>query len=192
MNRPRSLCEIKPASENQSQNKYSSSLPEGYLQKMPQYTNDKKEFPSKKKKPMQFHERGVLIRNFDRKQIEDLQTKPQPINFYNLLSQFKTQEEIKNLTVSDIFGVDSQLLNELQQKCRDFADATSYIAEQKEKEGKNEESKSDLDFMNYLMEMITPMIQDTINLDIVISNLNKIDSINYSADSVTVNFNKSE
>ena len=43
MNRPRSLCEIKPASENQSQNKYSSSLPEGFLEKIPQYTDVKKE-----------------------------------------------------------------------------------------------------------------------------------------------------
>ncbi len=44
--------------------------------------------------------------------------------------------------------------------------------------------------MANLMEMISHMIQDTINLDIVISNLDKIDSINYSAEKVTVNFNK--
>ena len=94
------------------------------------------------------------------------------------------------ITISDIFGVDSQSLKESQDKYRDFADATSYIVEQEKKEGKNEEAKSDLDFMANLMEMISRMIQDTINLDIVISNLDKIDSINYSADKVTVNFNK--
>ena len=191
MSRPRALCEMKPGSENnQPQNKYSSSLPEGFLEKIPQYTDVKKEFPSKTKKPMQFHEKGIVIRNFDRKQLEDLKTKEQSINFYNLLSQFKSEEEINSLTISDIFGVDSQLLKELQDKCRDFADATSYIVEQETNEGKNEEAKNDSDFMGYLMEMISPMIQDTINLDIVISNLDKIDSINYSADKVTVNFNK--
>ena len=42
--------------------------------------------------------------------------------------------------------------------------------------------------MAYLMEMIIPMIQTSINLDIVISNLKSIDCINYSADLVKVYF----
>ncbi len=189
MQRPRSLCEMRPASENnQSQNKYTSSLPEGYLEKIPQYQNLKKEFPSKTKKPMLFHERGYLIRNFDRKQIEDITTKEQTINFLKLLSQFKSEDEVKSVQVSDIFGVDSQLLTHLQEKCRNFADVTSYIAEVEEKEGKHDEAKNDQDFMAYLMEMIIPMIQTSINLDIVISNLKSIDCINYSADLVKVYF----
>ena len=191
MIRPRALCEMKPGSENnQPQNKYSSSLPEGFLEKIPQYTDVKKEFPSKTKKPMQFHERGILFRNFDRKQIEDLQSKEQPINFFNLLSQFKTDEEINNLNASDIFGVDSQLLKELQDKVNEFIVATSDFIELEKKEEKNEEVKKDEDFMDYLTTINIPMKQDSINLDVVISNLNKIDSISYSADSVTVNFDK--
>ena len=189
MFRPRSLCEMRPASENtQSQNKYTSSLQEGYLEKIPQYQNIKKEFASKTKKPMQFHERGHLIRNFDRKQIEDLYTKEQTINFLNLLSQFKSEDEINNVQVSEIFGVDSQLLKDLQDKCRNFADVTSYIAQMEEQEGKTEEAKNNRDFMEYLMNMVTPMIQTSINLDIVISNLKSIESINYSADNVKVYF----
>ena len=189
MHRPRALCEMKPASENiQSQNKYTSSLPEGYLEKVPQYTGVKKEFSSKTKKPLQFHERGNLIRNFDRKQIEEIYTKEQTINFENLLSQFKSEEEINSLTISDIFGVDSQILSDLQEKCRNLADYTSYIADKEEKEGNHEAAKNDQDFMGYLMEMISPMIQTNINLDIVISNLTSIESIGYSPDNVKVYF----
>ena len=137
---------------------------------------------------MQFHERGHLIRNFDRKQIEEICKKEQTINFLNLLSQFKSEDEINNVQVSEIFGVDSQLLKDLQDKCRNFADVTSVIADLEEKEGKTEEAKNNRDFMEYLMNMVISMNQTSINLDIVISNLKYIESINYSADNVKVYF----
>ena len=55
MLRPRSLCEMRPASENtQSQNKYTSSLQEGYLEKTPQYQNIKKNLHQKQKNQCNF------------------------------------------------------------------------------------------------------------------------------------------
>lgn len=189
MFRPRTLCQMKPAPEGeQNKNQHKSSLPLDYFTKTPTYSNTHKEFPSKTKKPLQLSTKAYLVQKIDRKGIEDLQSKPQMIDFNKLLLQFKTIEEIQELQVADILGIDAELLESLKEKCNGFIDAASQLSEEKQKAGQAEEAKSDEQFMKYLSDQYTEMQKNKINLDIVVNNIEKIKSLNYSDDGVKVYF----
>ena len=189
MFRPRTLCQMKPApSEEQNINMHKSSLPLDYFTKTPTYSGAPKEFPSKTKKPMQLTTKAYLVQKIDRKGVEDLQPKPQMIDFNKLLLQFKSIEEIKELKVTDILDIDADLLESLKEKCRAFTDAASYLSEEKEKAGQTDEAKSDQQFMQYLMNQYIEMQNNKINLDIAVNNIEKIKSLNYSDDGVKVYF----
>ena len=189
--RPRALCEMHPASSNpNSQNLYTSSLEKGFLSKFPKYSNNPHTFASKTNKPMKFHEKGYLIRNLNSDSIEEMKSKPQLIDFFSFLNQFKSLDEIKNLNVNDIFGVDAELLANIQMKCKEFIDAISYIAENKEKSGQTEEANSDFEFMNYLTEIMNEIKGTLNNLEIVNDNIEKIKALQYNSDGVKIYFKK--
>lgn len=191
MSRPRTFCQISEITEeeaNEAKTSYKGSLKQDYQIAIPKYTNCKKEFPSKTKKPMMFHERGHLIADLDRKKIEEIPEKQQEIMFYDILNQFKTIEELRNLEITDVFDVDADLLTELQQKCIEFIDVTSYLADEKEKNGKVEEAQSDQLLLKYLMEKLEEMKNNEINLKIAINNIENIKSLSYSTNGVKIYF----
>ena len=189
MFRPRTLCQIKPApTEGQQVNQHKSSLPEDYFTKIPTYSNKPKEYPSKAKKPLQLTTKAFLVQKIDRKTIEDIPQKEQMIDFNKLLVQFKSLEELQQLEVSNLLGIDANLLDNLKQKCQDFTDAAAYLSEEKEKAGQAEEAKSDQQFMQYLMNQYIEMQNNKINLDIAVNNIEKIKSLKYSDDGVKVYF----
>lgn len=191
MSRPRTFCQIRPITEEEAKeakNSYKGSLKPDYQIDIPKHTNCKKEFPTKTKKPMLFHERGHLIADLDRKKIEEIPTKQQDIMFFNILNQFKTVEELRNLEITDVFDVDADLLTELQQKCVEFIDVTSYLADEKEKSGKLEEAQSDQMLLNYLTEKLAEMKNNEINLKIAINNIENIKSLSYSTNGVKIYF----
>ena len=189
MFRPRTLCQMKPApTEEQNINPHKSSLPGDYFTKTPTYEGKPKEFPSKARKPLQLTTKAFLVQKIDRKGIEDLPNKEQTIDFNKLLMQFKSQEEIQNLQVSDLFDIDADLLEDLKKKCQDFTDAASYLSEEKEKSGQIEEAKSDQLFMQYLMNQSIEMQNNSINLNIVVNNIEKIKCLKYNDDGVKVYF----
>ena len=185
--RPRALCEMHPASSNQIL--YTSSLENGFLTKFPTHSKTQHTFTSRTNKPMKFHEKGYLIRNLNSNSIEEIKSNPQMIDFYTFLNHF-TLDEIKKLNVNDIFGVDAELLNNIQIKCKEFIDATSYIAENKEKSGQTEEANSDFEFMNYLTDIMSGIKETLTNLEIVNDNIEKIKSLQYNSDGVKIYFNK--
>ena len=102
--------------------------------------------------------------------------------------QFKSLEEIQNLQVSDLFDIDADLLEDFKKKCQDFTDAASYLSEEKEKSGQTEEAKSDQLFMQYLMNQSIEMQNNSINLNIVVNNIEKIKCLKYNDDGVKVYF----
>jgi hypothetical protein len=185
--RPRALCEMHPASSNQIL--YTSSLENGFLAKFPTHSKTQHTFTSRTNKPMKFHEKGYLIRNLNSNSIEEIKSNPQMIDFYTFLNHF-TLDEIKKLNVNDIFGVDAELLTNIQMKCKEFIDATSYIAENKEKSGQTEEANSDFEFMNYLTDIMSGIKETLTNLEIVNDNIEKIKSLQYNSDGVKIYFNK--
>ena len=185
--RPRALCEMHPASSNQIL--YTSSLENGFLSKFPTHSKTQHTFTSRTNKPMKFHEKGYLIRNLNSNSIEEIKSNPQMIDFYTFLNHF-TLDEIKKLNVNDIFGVDAELLTNIQMKCKEFIDATSYIAENKEKSGQTEEANSDFEFMNYLTDIMSGIKETLTNLEIVNDNIEKIKSLQYNSDGVKIYFNK--
>jgi len=185
--RPRALCEMHPASSNQIL--YTSSLENGFLTKFPTHSKTQHTFTSRTNKPMKFHEKGYLIRNLNSNSIEEIKSNPQMIDFYTFLNHF-TLDEIKKLNVNDIFGVDAGLLTNIQMKCKEFIDATSYIAENKEKSGQTEEANSDFEFMNYLTDIMSGIKETLTNLEIVNDNIEKIKSLQYNSDGVKIYFNK--
>jgi hypothetical protein len=185
--RPRALCEMHPASSNQIL--YTSSLENGFLTKFPTHSKTQHTFTSRTNKPMKFHEKGYLIRNLNSNSIEEIKSNPQMIDFYTFLNHF-TLDEIKKLNVNDIFGVDAELLTNIQMKCKEFIDATSYIAENKEKSGQTEEANSDFEFMNYLTDIMSGIKETLTNLEIVNDNIEKIKSLQYNSDGVKIYFNK--
>jgi hypothetical protein len=185
--RPRALCEMHPASSNQIL--YTSSLENGFLTKFPTHSKTQHTFTSRTNKPMKFHEKGYLIRNLNSNSIEEIKSNPQMIDFYTFLNHF-TLDEIKKLNVNDIFGVDAELLTNIQMKCKEFIDATSYIAENKEKSGQTEEANSDFEFMNYLTDIMSGIKETLSNLEIVNDNIEKIKSLQYNSDGVKIYFNK--
>lgn len=185
--RPRALCEMHPASSNQIL--YTSSLENGFLSKFPTHSKTQHTFTSRTNKPMKFHEKGYLIRNLNSNSIEEIKSNPQMIDFYTFLNHF-TLDEIKKLNVNDIFGVDAGLLTNIQMKCKEFIDATSYIAENKEKSGQTEEANSDFEFMNYLTDIMSGIKETLTNLEIVNDNIEKIKSLQYNSDGVKIYFNK--
>ena len=64
--RPRTLCQIKQdCSLPIPKEDCKGSLPPDYEIKVPKFTNCKKEYPTKSKKPLLFHEKGNLINGFD-------------------------------------------------------------------------------------------------------------------------------
>ena len=75
-------------------------------------------------------------------------------------------------------------------KCKEFIDATSYIAENKEKSGQTEEANSDFEFMNYLTDIMSGIKETLTNLEIVNDNIEKIKSLQYNSDGVKIYFNK--
>ena len=189
MFRPRTLCQMKPApTEEANINPHKSSLPGDYLVKTPEYDGKTKEFPSKTKKPLQLSTKAYLVQKIDKKYIEDIQPKDQMIDFNKLLLQFKNKDEIQSLTVYDLLDIDKELLEDLKKKCQDFTDAAAYLSEEKEKAGQTEEAKSDQQFMQYLMNQYIEMQNNSINLDIAVNNIEKIKSLQYSADGVKVFF----
>ena len=189
MFRPRTLCQMKPApTEEQIVNTHKSSLPLDYFSKTPSFSGQAKDYPSKSKKPLQLTTKAYLVQKIDRKGIDDIPSKEQMIDFNKLLLQFKSVEEIEQLNVVDLLDIDSKLLEDLKKKCRDFTDAASYLSEKKEKNGQTEEAKSDQQFMQYLMNQYIEMQNNSINLDIAVNNIEKIKSLQYSADGVKVFF----
>ena len=189
MFRPRALCQMRPAPTEEKQvNQHKCSLPEDYFSKVPTYSNKPKEYTCKSKKPIQLTTRAYLVQKIDRKGIEDIPQKDQMIDFNKLLSQFKSIDEIESLRVSDLFDIDSDLLEDLKKKCKSFTNAASYLSEEKEKAGQTEEAKSDQQFMQYLMNQDLEMQNNKINLDIVVNNIEKIKSLKYSDEGVKVYF----
>ena len=189
MFRSRTLCQVKPApSDRANINPHKSSLPGDYFTKTPQYQGNPKEFPSKTKKPLQFSTKAYLVQKIDRKYVEDLQPKEQTIDFIKLLLQFKSVDEIQSLQVADLFDIDLDLLKDLKGKCLDFIDAASYLSEEKEKAGQIEEAKSDQLFMQYLSNQKIEMQNNSINLNIVVNNIEKIKCLKYNDDGVKVYF----
>ena len=141
MFRPRTLCQMKPAPEEQNINPHKSSLPGDYFTRTPTYDGKPKEFPSKTKKPLQLTTKAYLVQKIDRKGVEDIQPKEQMIDFNKLLLQFKSVEEIQSLQVSDLLDIDADLLEDLKKKCQDFTDAASYLSQEKEKLDKQKKLK---------------------------------------------------
>jgi len=189
MFRPRSLCQIKPPpSEEQTQNNHKSSLPPNYFNKFPKFSNEPKEFPTKNKKPLKLTQKAYLSQKIERKNIEELQDKEQTIDFNKFLLQFKSLDEVKKLTISDLFGVDGPKLEELKQKCRDFTNDTSLLSEEKSKAGDTEQAEKDQKLMNYFMEQYVQMQDNRINVDIVVDNIDKIKELKYNDKVVSVYF----
>ena len=189
MFRPRALCQIKPApSEEQVVNQHKSSLPLDYFTKTPTFKNVPKDYPTKSKKPLQLTNKAYLVQKIDRKTIEDIAPKERKIDFSKFLLQFKSNEEVQDLEVVDLLDIDSELLENLKKKCREFTDAASNLSEEKEKMGQSEEAKSDQEFMQYLMNQYIEMQNNSINLDIAVNNIDKIKDLQYSAEGVKVYF----
>ena len=188
MFRPRTLCQIKPAPTEQNINTHKSSLPPDYFTKYPTHSNTPKEYPSKAKKPMQLTIKAYLVQKIDRKTIEDLPPKEQMIDFNKFLLQFKSVDEIKDLTAIDLFDIDSELLEQLKEKCRNFTDVAAKISEEKEKMGQSEEAKNDQEFMEYLMNQYIELQNNSINVEIAKNIIDKIKSLQYSAEGVKVFF----
>ena len=60
------------------------------------------------------------------------------IDFNKFLLQFKSVDEIKDLTAIDLFDIDSELLEQLKEKCRNFTDiAQKYLRKKKLKMFRN-------------------------------------------------------
>lgn len=189
MFRPRTLCQMRPApTEDQIVNTHKSSLPLDYFNKIPTYSGQPKEYPSRSKKPLQLTTKAYLVQKIDRKGIEDIPAKEQMIDFNNFLLQFKSVEEIQELEVVDLLDIDSELLEDLKKKCKEFTDVASNLSEEKEKMGQTEEAKSDQQFMQYLINQYVEMQNNKINLDIAVNNIEKIKGLQYSADGVKVYF----
>ena len=55
---------------------------------------------------MQLTTKAYLVQKIDRKTIEDLPPKEQMIDFNKFLLQFKSVDEIKDLTAIDLFDID--------------------------------------------------------------------------------------
>ena len=159
-----------------------------YFTKYPTYNGTPKEFPSKTKKPLQLTTKAYLVQKIDRKSIEDLPPKEQMIDFNKFLLQFNSIDEIKNLTPIDLFDIDSELLEQLKEKCRNFTDAAAKISEEKEKQGQMEEAKNDQEFMQYLMNQYIELQNNSINVDIAINTIDKIKNLQYNAEGVKVFF----
>lgn len=192
MFRPRSLCQIKPSLPDSKpmDDQYMSSLQKGYLQKIPTYSRCVKEFPTKTKKPMQFHQKGYLMKFISRKFIEELLPTQTKIDFKKLLLQFRNSEEVAEVQVEDLLDTDAENLENLKKKCQDFTNVASTMAEEKSKKGQKEEAENDHQFMDYLMNnQYTSMQTNSINLNIVVGNIEKIKSLCYDKDKVKVYFN---
>ncbi len=110
------------------------------------------------------------------------------IDFNKFLLQFNSIDEIKNLTPIDLFDIDSKLLEQLKEKCRNFTDVAAKISEEKEKQGQMEEAKNDQEFMQYLMNQYIELQNNSINVDIAINTIDKIKNLQYNAEGVKVFF----
>ena len=108
------------------------------------------------------------------------------IDFNKFLLQFKSVDEIKDLTAIDLFDIDSELLEQLKEKCRNFTDVAAKISEEKEKMGKSEEAKNDQEFMNNLMNQYSELQNNRINIAIATNNIDKIKSLQYTPEGVKV------
>ena len=128
---------------------------------------------------MQLTTKAYLVQKIDRKTIEDLPSKEQMIDFNKFLLQFKSVDEIKDLTAIDLFDIDSELLEQLKEKCRNFTDVAAKISEEKEKMGQSEEAKND----QYI-----ELQNNSINVEIAKNIIDKIKSLQYSAEGVKVFF----
>lgn len=192
--RPRTLCQIKQdCSLPIPKEDCKGSLPPDYEIKVPKFTNCKKEYPTKSKKPLLFHEKGNLINGFDRKAVDEIKEHKPKINFFSMLSQFKDIDEVNKLEVRDVLDIDAELLSEYKLKCIDFIDATSRLTEEKKNKVELEkEYNSDMELCDYLMVKSNEMNQNQINFDIVLNNIDKIKYLCYSENGVQVYFESTD
>ena len=110
------------------------------------------------------------------------------IDFSKFLLQFKSVDEIKDLTAIDLFDIDLKLLEQMKENCRKFTDVAAKISEEEEKMGQLEEAKSDQEFMQYLMTQYIKLQNNSINVDIAINTIDKIKSLQYNREGVKVYF----
>ena len=57
--------------------------------------------------------------------IGDIENYSQSVDFQTFLSQFKTDEDIKELEVQDVLNIDYEKLEELKEKCVEYIDILS-------------------------------------------------------------------
>ena len=82
----------------------------------------------------------------------------------------------------------SDLLEQLKEKSKNFTDVAAKISEEKEKMGQSEEAKNDQEFMEYLMNQYIELQNNSINVEIAKNIIDKIKSLQYSAEGVKVFF----
>lgn len=144
---------------------------------------------------MKITEEFCLHHNIGRDYIEEVPKQEQRINFDSLLYQFKSPDEIKELQVIDIFDIDSEKMNSIQEKCADLINILSYKIEGESKnEGEScteqeiEESNADTKFMEYLVEQSNSLKTNKMNLDIITANIEKIKEFRFNSNGVQVFF----
>jgi len=155
--------------------------------KKPEFKNIKKEYPSKLNTNLYLHEKAHVIDNFEKSNVAQIEGHTQIIDFDKFLHQFKCEDEIRNLELTDLLDIDYEQLDETKNKAIEFIDATSSLIFEKEQTGEDTQTESDL--VLFFSQKLQEMKNNEINLQIFANNLKKVRGVSYSNNGVKVYFN---
>ncbi len=109
----------------------------------------------------------------DKKIIGEIESYSQHVDFESFLAQFKTQEEINQFEVYDLFNFDFEKIEYLKDKVTEYSEITSNLIE-----NINEEGNEDL--LVFFCEKLNEIKRNQINLQLFVDNIDKVDGLLFS------------
>ena len=137
-----------------------------------------------------------MIDCLDKRYIGDIEKYSQHVDFQTFLSQFQNEEQVNELEIQDLLNIDYEKLGEMKEKCLEYIDILSHLEDDKDNE---EDKKGYRKLMMFFCEKLNvkniflnfkQIKKNEINIQVLINNIDKIDSFVFSDKNTQVYFDK--
>jgi len=153
----------------------------------PKFSGVKKDYYTSSSKKVFFHEKGSVVNDFDKTNLDYLEGEEQKIDLREFFSNY-TEKDVDNLELHNLLDIDYELLEELKEKALEFIDASSLVIQEKKNDGKATESEEELS--TFFLKKLEEIIGNKLNIQIFINNIEKVSSLSYSNKGIKIYFKK--
>jgi hypothetical protein len=122
----------------------------------------------------------------DKKYIEIIDNHPQQIDFLSFLSQFKNKDEVNDFDMEDFLNIEFEKIGELKEKVGDLIQKASNVI----KKDDNNDNKENM--VVFFCEKLNQLKKNEINVQMFVTNIQKVDKVIKTENSTQVYFNTSQ